>query len=597
MDNLKSSSIRAHQIWVASGKPVSGDLASKMKQARNEYKAAIAEKRALANKAFSDDINDALLDRDMGSFWSIWNSKFEKGRVSPMIDGQTNAHDIANAFAEFFKTACSPNNIDLHSKHKDQFINVYDKYVSCSEMSSTDLLVSVENVELAISETKKGKAAGADGIMIEHITYSHPCIILCLAKLFSLCLIHGYVPDQFGAGIMIPLMKGSDVDASCSSNYRGLTLSPVFSKIFERILLMKFGRFLQTSDLQFGFKKGVGTSDALFTFRNAVNFLNGNGSTVSIALLDISKAFDKISHYMLYLKLLRRNVPRSFIDILCCWYKKCLVSVRWNNVFSPAFQLHAGVRQGGVLSPMLFAVYIDDIISELSIRGLGFSLHGCFIGCLLYADDMLLISHSYSMLQIMLDVCCTVMYSLDLKFNVKKSVLLRIGSRFNSLCTPLKLDGQVLTSVTECKYLGAHILAGKHFKCSYAHIKLKFYRLFNAIYSKSSAASAESISVQLLKSYCAPVVYYACEALSYSCSDTSMFNRLFNRALAKIFKTFDADVISDIRGYFMIDDAKAVIGTRVSNFEKKFWAKSLYFNRALFACGLYYSYARSDIVF
>jgi hypothetical protein len=226
-------------------------------------------------------------------------------------------------------------------------------------------------------------------------------------------------------------------------------------------------------------------------------------------------------------------------------------------------------------------VYIDDVITELQSRDLGFSLYGCFIGCLLYADDMILISHSRSMLQSMLTICGKAMFLLDLKFNVRKSVLIRIGPRFNSLCAPLMLDSQPLIMVNECKYLGAHILAGKYFKCSYSHIKMKFYRLFNSIYSKSCSAAAESVTVQLLKSYCAPVVYYASEALCHSCSDISMFNRLFNRAIARIFNTFDAEVIGDICHYFMIDDAQAVIGRRVLNFVKNFWMKSLYFYKAV----------------
>ena len=123
---------------------------------------------------------------------------------------------------------------------------------------------------------------------------------------------------NFGYGIMVPLLKGHDVDATSTSNYRGLTLSPVISKIFEYVLLNKFSVYLQTSSLQFGFKSGIGTSDALFTLKTIVDYLTQNGCTVTLAALDISKAFDKLSHYKLFTKLMQRDVPKCFIDILMC---------------------------------------------------------------------------------------------------------------------------------------------------------------------------------------------------------------------------------------------------------------------------------------
>ena len=74
----------------------------------------------------------------------------------------------------------------------------------------------------------------------------------------------------------------------------------------------------------------------------------------------------------------------------------------------------AGVRQGGVLSPILFALYIDDIESALSTSKLGCSINGSYLGCILYADDIILVSTSNSCMQAMLDICCTVLKQIDL---------------------------------------------------------------------------------------------------------------------------------------------------------------------------------------
>ena len=86
------------------------------------------------------------------------------------------------------------------------------------------------------------------------------------------------------------------------------------SKIFEHCLILKFDRYLWSSDLQFGFKQNTGCSDALGVFRNVVDYYTQNGSTVSVAALDMSKAFDKVNHFGLFIKLLNRNVPVSFYE-------------------------------------------------------------------------------------------------------------------------------------------------------------------------------------------------------------------------------------------------------------------------------------------
>ena len=133
-----------------------------------------------------------------------------------------------------------------------------------------------------------------------------------------------------------------------------------------------------------------------------------------MAALDISKAFDKVNHYILFNKLLDRDVPVCLIHVLVNWYGKCNAVVRWNSVISHPFRILAGVRQGGVLSPVLFALYIDGVIRRLESSGLGCKIHGLYVGCILYADDIILLAHTSVALQNMLDLCNAEISALDL---------------------------------------------------------------------------------------------------------------------------------------------------------------------------------------
>ena len=111
----------------------------------------------------------------------------------------------------------------------------------------------------------------------------------------------------------------------------------------------------------------------------------------------------------------------------------------------------AGVRQGGILSPLLFAVCMDVSIMRLRQRGLGCKLFSSFYGCLLYADDILLLAHSVNGMQQMLEICYKFALELDMKSNIAKSVAIRIGSRYNIQCSPLTLSEISLKYVSAVK--------------------------------------------------------------------------------------------------------------------------------------------------
>ena len=170
--------------------------------------------------------------------------------------------------------------------------------------------------------------------------------------------------------------------------------------------------------------------------------------------------------------------------------------------------MYAGVRQGGLLSPALFAMYIDKLIQLLKSSGLGCRYNNTYIGCLCYADDIL-ISHSVTVMQTMLDLCDVFSADFDIKFNTTKTVAMRIGPRFDAVCADLTLSGGIIECVQSLKYLGVCIKTNRTFVCNSDHVKAKFYRTFNCIYAKSFATNSELTTIVLLRSCCLPVLLYA----------------------------------------------------------------------------------------
>ena len=175
--------------------------------------------------------------------------------------------------------------------------------------------------------------------------------------------------------------------------------------------------------------------------------------------LDASKAFDKVNHDLLFKTLILRNLPLYCIRLLRYWYKTQMMKVRWNNYFSDSFLVSNGVRQGGILSPYLFSLYIDDLTSNLNtIKS------ACYVGnyCLnhiIFADDICLFSPSLVGLQDLLNACYNYAQSHKMLFNCNKSFgMLFAPKNFNLSSSPkLLMDNSEISFVQSVKYLGLHI--------------------------------------------------------------------------------------------------------------------------------------------
>jgi hypothetical protein len=141
------------------------------------------------------------------------------------------------------------------------------------------------------------------------------------------------------------------------------------------------------------------------------------------------------------------NIPVGIINMLRCWYEKVNSAVRWGTEVSKHVKLSAGVRQGGVLSPFLFAVYVNDVLSHLADSKLG-----CFIKCtclnsFMYADDLILISISLMHLQLLVDICKQEFDKIDMQINGSKSGCLRIGPRHAMPCEPININNMPLCGI------------------------------------------------------------------------------------------------------------------------------------------------------
>ena len=405
--------------------------------------------------------------------------------------------------------------------------------------------------------------------------YAHPLLFVVLSRIFNLCAFAGFVPDNFCVSYTVPLLKGTaNVNSKSLSvdDFRGISISPVISKVFEHCILNKYGTFLISSDNQFGFKKHSSCSSAIYTLRNVVDYFTTRNSTVNICSLDLSKAFDKMNHLALYLKLMDRNVPLKLLCLIEFWFANAQTCVQWESFHSVFFTLQCGVRQGGVLSPYLFALYIDTVICSVIRHNVGCCIKQANFSILVYADDILLLSPTVSVLQTLLTICEQELIAIGMHINSSKSYCLWIGREFqlNPRCI-VTLNGAEISWAARIRYLGIHIIAKFSFGCSLDNCKRALYIAFNSIYCKIGGIASEEIMMYLFKTKCLPRLMYALDAIPLNKSQFKSLNFVITSCAMKLFKTKSMDIITDCLLYFDIN-IETIVENRRNRFLKKYIA-------------------------
>ena len=331
--------------------------------------------------------------------------------------------------------------------------------------------ITMEEVGKAVRGTKNNKSSGMDGVTNEMMKYGGESVVKWLVRVFNICWDKRVVPEDWQNACVVPLYKGKGKKDECK-NYRGISLLSVVGKVYGRILINRVSELTDSKmgEEQGGFRTGRGCVDQVFGLKQICEkYLEKRDKDVYVAFLDLEKAYDKVDRCVLWQVLEQYEVYRRLVDAVKSFYKESKVCVRVGRQEGTWFQVRVGLRQGCVMSPWLFNLFMDSVVKEVKVntQEKGLALWDIGTKCkwekevsmLLFADDTVLVSDSRDKLQCLVEKFSRACTSRGLGVNVDKSKVMKVSRSENGQKLNIKMNGKALEQVQNFKYLGVIISA------------------------------------------------------------------------------------------------------------------------------------------
>ncbi|XP_072172338.1 uncharacterized protein [Diadema setosum] len=430
VDQTYSQMKHVWKSWKEQGRPRNKEcnIWQDYKQAKKRFRRHLRQERQRVKNMILEEVESSRED-DPRLFCKLvrQHKVSAKGAEtdSIVVHERTYAgHRILAGWEEYFTQLSTP---------KDLLPCLIDQEVSTAAktLQRTQMRITTSHLYDAICKLKAGKAGGQDQICPEHIKCAGPIARLVLVQVFNSLVYHCHVPASFKISLILPVHKGKGKPMNDPSNYRGISLTSVFCKLLELLIKPHIEETLRRSnvpdELQSGFQEDHSCMLLASTLNIVIEINSLNKMQTFVAYLDAAKAFDTVWHNGLLLKLFKAGVHGSLWLLVRNLYEGLTAKVWWNGRTSEPFHVRQGVRQGGILSPLLYLVYINGLITKLRDSGLGSSVHSIYTGILVLADDVALVATSADELNSMLQIVYEYSTKWRYTINAAKSAVIVTG--------------------------------------------------------------------------------------------------------------------------------------------------------------------------
>jgi len=525
-------------LWTSCGRPRTGAVFDCWKSAKKVFRRMCRfATQDLAGKR-TRVTNSLFKAKKWSSFWTQL-----KGKRPPIVSTLT-----ANDLATSFKATMTDDASSLSVEQRSISDSVDERLASLKDAIYAES-VSQKTLREAILHLKMNSSPGPDGVTAEHLHFAQSVPLLdCLAELMSLVLSKAVIPAGIKESIIVPVLKKPTLDPNAPSSYRPITLSSVFAKILETLIMPQIDHDLAGS--QFGFRPGRDTVSACSFLHDLTAFAEDQGSPLYLCSLDAEKCFDKIWHNGLFYKLID-VLPQAHWRVLLLWYRSSTAAVRWNNVVSTPFHPTRGTKQGSVISPLLFNVYVNDLLLSLQENQLGFRIGQHSFSHVAYADDVTLVAAQPDDLQALINKCTDYADKWRFTYGLKKTTCMIIGRCPMTTLPSWELKGEPIKVAEEMTILGISLPASPA-----THVANRVSAARRSIFGFAEAGSlypglCTEAKVHIWKTVALPVLRYGLEAIDMPPASTTTVEKcqatLIKRCLGMSKYSHHSHVLSALR--------------------------------------------------
>ena len=238
---------------------------------------------------------------------------------------------------------------------------------SITTFSLLDFKITDKEITNTILKLKANKSGGLHLISNNMVKSIHNFILPSLKLLFNKILLSGVYPKNWAVGYISPLFKTSCKEDP--NNYRGITVAGCLDRLFNTILNNRLDTYLSERNLisncQIGFCKNLRTSNHMFVVKCIIDYYFSKRSKWYSCFVDFQNAFDSVSHTAILIKLVRMNIQGLFYNVIKSMYSLFLLCVKVNDKITNTFKSLVAVRQGDILSPNQFIIFINDLPNYL----------------------------------------------------------------------------------------------------------------------------------------------------------------------------------------------------------------------------------------
>ena len=443
-------------VWKSAGRPLNTELHTIMKRTRNIYHYHVKKCKRSEDLIKRNNFLNSCLNGSADIFTEIKKIRKSKNNVANCIDGKT--ENIEEHFSSIYK--------NLYNSVEDRPA-VDELYSRVGKMIDNKSIADVEKVtpdvvKEAVGRLNTNKTDPVFEFTSDFIKNSPDILFKHLSIIIKSFLVHAHASYVLLLSTLVPIIKDKMGDMCSSKNYRSIAISSLILKIIDWVIIILFGECLSLDDLQFSYQSGCSTTMCTWLAIETVDHFLRNDGEVFSCMMDMTKAFDMVQHSLLFRKLLDVKLSSIFIRLIMVMYYLQYANVRWNNLVSGVFPMKNGVKQGAVLSALLYCIYVNGLFRKLRSRRAGCWIGSTYLGILGYADDNFLLAPSRQALQEMLQTCENYAREHNLQFSTN---LIPAKSKTKCLAflqkpriiQKMKLNGDDLPWVNSGLHLGNNI--------------------------------------------------------------------------------------------------------------------------------------------